>query len=113
MAQASQQPIYTTIKVVAETLAVIVRVFKKMIDGSMYDLTTFDKFKDLTKKLTTISKDTDRGPYALIPLTSSEFRTCNSYGSHAWDLGGNLTEEEEDVMSSLLTLIRNENEGKQ
>ncbi len=94
---------YITVQLNKEILATVIAVFDKMIDdpeaidSSMYDLTEWNQFLALTEKFKTLLKDSDNP--VVIPMTFVEWATYSSYSSHAFDLGDDLTPEEEAIMA--------------
>lgn len=89
--------IYALMMFAPDSLAALVSVFGKIIDdpgaidNSMYDLTAWPKFVDLTNRLKTIEAMSDR--QILVPMTFEEWATYSSYLSHVFDL------DEEDLTS--------------
>ena len=93
---------YINIELDQNALETVARVFEKMIknaeyiDGSMYDLTEFVEFEQLTERLKSISESASTK--SSIPMTFNEWATFSSYAAHAYDLDEELTPEEESVM---------------
>lgn len=89
--------IYTLMMFARDSLTALVSVFGKIIDdpdaidNSMYDLTDWPKFVDLTNRLQTLQATPDRKIVA--PMTFGEWVTYSSYLSHVFDL------DEEDLTS--------------
>ncbi len=102
MNQTPQPANYINVDLNQDTLATVVGVFEKMIedpesiDRSMYDLTEFDEFEQLTERLKDISESTEGT--TSVPMTFNEWATFSSYAAHAYDLDEDLTPEEEAVM---------------
>ena len=93
---------YLNVELDQNTLETVVGVFEKMIedpeaiDRSMYDLTEFDEFEQLTERLKGISESTEGA--TSVRMTFNEWATFSSYAAHAYDLEEDLTPEEEAVM---------------
>ncbi|MEP0315158.1 MAG: hypothetical protein ABJL57_19570 [Hyphomonas sp.] len=89
--------IYALMMFAPDSLAALVSVFGKIIDdpgaidNSMYDLTAWPKFVDLTNRLKTIEATSDR--QILVPMTFGEWATYSAYLNHVFDL------DEEDLTS--------------
>jgi len=89
--------IYTLMVFAPDSLAALVSVFGKIIDdpgaidNSMYDLTSWPKFEDLTNRLKTLQAKSDRQIF--IPMTFGEWAAYSTYLSHVFDM------DEEDLTS--------------
>ena len=96
---------YRDVELDHPTLSTLVNVFEKMIgypdaiDNSMYDLTSFDKFKALTQKLKDAAEREES--VSTIPMSQSEWTTYEVYASHAYDLKDDLTADEVAVMDDI------------
>lgn len=89
--------IYALMMFARESLTALVSVFDKIIDdpsaidNSMYDLTPWPKFVDLTNRLKELQATPDRQIF--VPMTFGEWAAYSSYLSHVFDL------DEEDLTS--------------
>ena len=89
--------IYALMMFAPDSLAALVSVFGKIIDdpdaidNSMYDLTDWPQFVDLTNRLQKLQATPDRK--IVLPMTFGEWVTYSSYLSHVFDL------DEEDLTS--------------
>ena len=89
--------IYALMMFARDSLAALVSVFGKIIDdpgaidNSMYDLTAWPKFEDLTNRLKNLQAKSDEQVF--VPMTFGEWLTYSSYLSHVFDL------DEEDLTS--------------
>lgn len=89
--------IYALMMFAPDRMAGLVSVFGKIIDdpsaidNSMYDLTPWPKFVDLTNRLKELQATPDRQIF--VPMTFGEWAAYSSYLSHVFDL------DEEDLTS--------------
>ncbi|MCR9193331.1 MAG: hypothetical protein NXH88_01290 [Hyphomonas sp.] len=89
--------IYALMMFARDSLTALVSVFGKIIadpdaiDNSMYDLTDWPQFVDLTNRLQKLRATPDRK--IVVPMTFGEWVTYSSYLSHVFDL------DEEDLTS--------------
>lgn len=99
--------IYALMMFAPDSLAALVSVFSKIIDdpgaidNSMYDLTAWPKFVDLTNRLQELRATPDR--HTFVPMTFGEWAAYSSYLSHVFDLDEeNLTSGETAEIEKLL-----------
>jgi hypothetical protein len=99
--------IYALMVFAPDSLAALVSVFGKIIDdpgaidNSMYDLTAWPKFVDLTNRLKTFQATSDQ--QILVPMTSGEWTTYSTYLNHVFDMDDDdLTSGETAEIDKLL-----------
>tara|TARA_R110000772_G_scaffold208177_1_gene318664 strand:+ start:193 stop:876 length:684 start_codon:yes stop_codon:yes gene_type:complete len=99
--------IYALMVFAPNSLAALVSVFGKIIDdpgaldNSMYDLTAWPKFEDLTNRLKNLQAKSDEQVF--VPMTFGEWATYSSYLSHVFDMDGeDLTSGETAEIDKLL-----------
>lgn len=108
--ESGNDQIYTVMAFAPDRLAAVISAFGKMIDdpdaidSSMYDLTEWSEFANLTSSLKNLQASSER----LVPVTMTfrEWATYASYLNHVYDLDQEeLSSKEVAVISDLLAEV--------